>query len=96
MSTTTKNKTVVRHVIPEPEGYDEELESKIATCGNYHIWTDEDIAKLKRYYGIVKTTELAENIGVHYKKLQNKARELGLSFKERQTTYLLEKEGSKD
>ena len=94
MPCTTKNHKIVTHIIPEPEGYDEELEAKIESSKKYHIWTENDEAKMRRYYGIVSTRDLARNIGVSIKQLQNKARDMELSFKEQQSKHLFGKEGA--
>ena len=77
---------VVKHDIPEPEGYDEELEKRIGTA-RYHIWTDEQVATLRRYYGVVDTKELAKALGVDWKNVKNKARDLDLSFKKQQQRF---------
>jgi len=93
--TTKENHKVVRHNIPEPEGFDAELE-KIAGTAKYQFWSEEEEAKLKRYYGIVDTVKLAESLGRNRKEITNKVRDLGLSFKDQKLKYLSEKQGAKD
>jgi hypothetical protein len=95
MPTTAKNQTVVRrNNIPEPEGFDEELE-KIAGTARYKFWTEEEEAKLKRYYGIVDTLVLAEKLGRTRKEVTNKVRDMGLNFKEQRSKYQSDIQGAK-
>jgi NAD+--asparagine ADP-ribosyltransferase len=65
----------------DPRGFDPELEKLIGTS-NYKLWTDEEMATLKRYYGKVKTEIIAKKLGKTQGAVKVKARLMGLKFSE--------------
>jgi len=61
-----------------------ELEEIAATYQPKGIWTPEDVAVLRTYYGRVPTSKLAVYLKRKHSSITNKAQELGLSVREAQ------------